>query len=220
VLPLHSKYMQPSPHPPLFHHYAKMFGSDYKFWTPALGNFLLPVTSFPSDPNISLNTLFTDTFNVCSSFNAERPNFELIQKQLKSSEYFNLYVCRSYRRRKIIRFWNKNYYIWIIIKSFSLNGFNLESISRLQWYVFFTTELQKRRFKRAMTLRSSCSYQARRKPHAQRKLIQLFCANKMLLSPYLYDIYMLQSMIATTKCTHAKTDSHTCLSKKYTCPQF
>jgi hypothetical protein len=47
-----------------------VFDEEYKLWSSSLCSFLQPpVTSSLFGPNILLSTLFSNTFNLCSSLN-------------------------------------------------------------------------------------------------------------------------------------------------------
>jgi hypothetical protein len=47
-----------------------MLGEECKLWSSSLCSFLQPpITSSLFDPNIHLNTLFSNTFSLCSSHN-------------------------------------------------------------------------------------------------------------------------------------------------------
>jgi hypothetical protein len=63
----HSCYMPCPSHPPWLDH-SNYLREEYKLWSSSLCSFLQPpVTSFLFDPNILLNTLFSNTLNICSS---------------------------------------------------------------------------------------------------------------------------------------------------------
>jgi len=96
-----------------------MFGEAYKLWSTSLCILLHPpATSSLLGPNILLSTLFSHTFNLCSSLSL-RNQVSCPYKttgKLYSSVYFNLNVFREEPRRQKILNWTVEEYLHQVAK--------------------------------------------------------------------------------------------------------